>query len=169
MGELAVRLNDMTVKAQSHDGNIRAIFSKEGLRISLRPGVFEEYDTDEMASQLTGLLRKIELRYRQSYKEITESFDVTIPIDPRHAASEVERNYLTEAANVTLVGATERKLVRIRAVGMRGWQCRIERGALTQLGEEEFVNEVNGAANKLVKDYQQSLRKLKKKHYKTGW
>lgn len=169
MGELADKLNSMKVKAQSHDGNLRAILDKAGFVLGVRPGAYHDYEADELAYQLKSVLRKMEVKYRKSYQEITEAFGVTIVVDPRLAVKKVQRDYLTDAANVVLVGVTSKKLVRVRAQGMRSWECRVAPNLKSELSEEEFVEEVNAAVNNLVNKYRQSLKDFKKKHYQVGW
>ncbi|GAA4892590.1 hypothetical protein LX16_1987 [Stackebrandtia albiflava] len=166
MGTLAERAARITVKVVSPDNRIRAEMTGRGdsATVAFRPRAFGEYRKDTLEHQLAALLRLLSTGYLRGYHRLLDVHGVTRLTDPATATDPAQRGFLTAAGELTAVGAAPGRTIRIRTVGMTGWQVRISDEGFG-LPEPEFVSEFGTAGADVVREFRSRLSALRRESF----
>lgn len=166
MGEFADRVNAIKVQVVSPDNNIRVVLQGEGdVTVEFRPESYSKYTERGLERQIERAATLIYTGYYKAYGHLTDEYDRNLQRGPDDARDPTERAYLTDRAELQVVGATERKAVRIRATGLYRWECRIADGTIAELSEQEFLDELHGAIRSFLARYRIRMSGLFTEHY----
>lgn len=166
MGEFADRVNAIKVQVVSPDNNIHVVLQGEGdITVEFRPKSYPQYSERGLEHQIERAATLVYTGYYKAYGHLMNEFDRNLKRGPDDARDPTEREYLTDRAELQVVGATERKAVRVKATGLYRWECRIAEGTLAELSEQEFLDELHGAIRNFLARYRTRMSVLFAKHY----
>lgn len=168
MTTLSDKIDNMTIRVTSPDGNIMAkLHNLYSVRISFRPGSYPSYDADGLTSQLAALLTTVWETRRTTVRDLFADDGGLEPLREPHWDAN-RRRFREGLRNLRLRGASIGGLVKVRSTGMASFECRIKPGSLDSLTENQFVAEFNTALRALEADRRHQTAKLKDQHFDMG-
>lgn len=169
MGELADSVKAITVQVTSPDNNLRAVLRNDGdITVDFRPKSYPQYTERDLAHQITRVATLLYTGYYRAYGKVVEKFNMDIKRGPEDARSPAEHGYFSDRATLQVVGAGDRKLVRLKATGLLNWECRIAQGTIEQLSEDEFKSELHSAIRNFLSRYRAKITSLRGEHFDDG-
>lgn len=170
MGEVADQLEDLSVTVSSPDGNIEAqVTGGQARSLRFREGAYQRYTEAELAHQLARTATLLFVGHDRGVQKIVEDAGLHRPRGPEQAIDETHRRYLAELPNIYATGLGPREMVRFEATGLVQWRCDIAQGTIRYLSEPEFIAEVIGAAQALLRDHRYETGLLRNEHYGSSW
>jgi hypothetical protein len=162
MGELASRLERITVEATSPDGRIRAwVRGQLELDIEFGMRAYRSHDDAELSRQLGQLATLTWTRYHREYIEVENAFlDWSAQEQDAH-----DRLFEEQAEQLTVVGSSPGGWVTVRSRALARWDVHLVPGVQQQLTEQQFVDEVVGAAGHTVRAYRAARARLLDQFY----
>jgi hypothetical protein len=169
VGEVAERLEDLSVTVSSPDGNIEAqVRGAQARSLLFREGAYQRYSEAELAHQLARTATLLFVGRDRTVQEIMEKAGLHRPRRPSEAVDEAQRRYLIELPQIHATGVGPRELVRLEATGLMHWHCEIAQGTLRYLSESEFLAEVMGAGQALLRNHRYETALLRNEHFGSG-
>jgi hypothetical protein len=169
MGEVADRLESVTVTVSSPDGNIEAhVVGGQPRSLTVRAGAYQRYSESDLAHQLARTAALLFVGRDREVQQIMEDAGLHRARQPSEATDEAQRRYLSALPHIYATGQGPRGLVRLEATGLVQWHCDIAEGTLRQLSESEFVAEVMGAARDLLQNHRYETALLRNEHFGSG-
>ena len=169
MGLVADHLDSLTVRVTSPDNRITAQLSnRTQVAFEFRPECYRDYSESELERQLGKTCRLLWVGYTRGYTAVMDSVGLTFKTRPSQAKTPAERRFLTERTQLVAVGATSRRLVRLRTVGLINWEFRIVEGTVKRLSEKEFLSELHQAGRALLREFNKKMVFLKDDCYDMG-
>jgi hypothetical protein len=170
VGEVADQLEDLSVTVSSPDGNIEArVTGGQARSLGFREGAYQRYSESELAHQLARTATLLFVGHDRGVQKIMEDAGLHRPRGPAQAIDDAQRRYLAELPNIYATGLGPRELVRFEATGLVQWRCDIAEGAIRYLSEHEFIAEVIGAAQDLLRDHRYETALLRNEHFGSAW
>jgi hypothetical protein len=169
VGEVADRLESLTVTVSSPDGNIEAqVIGGQPRSLTFRADAYQQYTEPTLAHQLARIATLLFVGRDREVRQIIEDAGLHRVRQPSEAADEAQRRYLEEIRQIHAIGMGPRELVRFEATGMLDWRCDIADGTLRYLSEPEFIGEVMGAAQALLQHHRYETALLRNEHFGSG-
>ncbi|MGH8882453.1 MAG: hypothetical protein ACRD0P_34760 [Stackebrandtia sp.] len=169
MGIVADHLDSLTVRVTSPDNQITAqLANRTQVAFEFRPDCYRGYAETGLERQLAKTCRLLWVGYTRGYATVMESVGLTFKTKPSQAKTPAERRFLTERTQLIAIGATTRRLVRLRTVGLIDWEVRIVDGTVARLTEAEFLAELHEAGQALMHEFNKKMVFLKDDCYDMG-
>jgi hypothetical protein len=169
VGNVADHLDSLTVRVTSPDNRIMArLANRTQVTFEFRPGAYDEFDERTLEYQLGKLCRLMWVGYTRGYSRAMEKLGLNFRMNPKYAKTPQERRFLTERTQVVAIGATEKRLVRIKTVGLIEWEFRITDGTIKKVAEPEFLLDLHTAGRTLMRDFNKRMVFLKDDCYDMG-
>ncbi|MBN1170985.1 MAG: hypothetical protein JXA67_02320, partial [Micromonosporaceae bacterium] len=139
-------LDKMVVTALSPDRNIRARISDyTNVELGFRPNVYDRYSESDLSHQLArlGLLTWVSYhRGRTEAYQKSQGLSADELAEAEKPSPDGRRQRYEKTLNeITGVGVSAGRVVRIRTTGMMQWEVDLKPGALRQLTEDRFLAE----------------------------
>src|SRR5262245_41907786 len=126
MGVVADRTANLTIRVVSPDNQIRAtMVGREDVTVAFRPGTYRKFTKDKLESQLGPTTTLLSTGWQRGYGQSMDEAGVTRVKNPAEATTRAQKTFLESSPRVTAVGRTDKRLVRIKTVGMMNWEVRI--------------------------------------------
>lgn len=169
MGEVAERLEDLSVTVSSPDGNIEArVRGGQARSLRFREGAYPRYTEAALAHQLARTATLLFVGHDRGVQEVMDKAGLHRPRRPSAAIDEAQRRYLAALPEIYATGVGPRELVRLDATGLMHWRCEIAQGTLRFLSEPEFIAEVMGAGQALLRHHRYETALLRNEHFGSG-
>ncbi|CAM3280737.1 hypothetical protein [Stackebrandtia soli] len=165
MGEFGRRLDDLTIRALSPDGRIRAVLRGRGQAVVsfADPEDFYDYnDADRVCDQVSELLDRVYDGLKRGRAELVAKHTRLEPNTGPHWDVRVRR-MREELDGLTVDGEAQGDAVRVRTVGLRSWRVRIRPGMYENMTAEQFCRAVNGCVQDACGRYLSEMRSVKTK------
>ena len=133
-----------------------------------RPDTYSRYGERALERQLAQTCRLLWVGYTRGYAAVMDSVGLNFKTRPDQAKTPAERRFLTERTTVVAIGATAKRLVRMKTVGLLTWEFRIVDGLIARTPEKEFLQELHGAAKILMREFNKKMVFLKDDCYDMG-
>lgn len=169
MGIVADHLDSLTVRVTSPDNQIMAqLANRTQVAFEFRPDRYRGYDERTLELQLAKTCRLLWVGYTRGYATVMESVGLNFKTKPQQAKTPAERRFLTERTQVVAIGATDKRQVRIKTIGLINWEFRIVDGTIKELSESDFLAELHTAGRTLMRDFNKKMVFLKDDCYDMG-
>ncbi|MDI1461985.1 hypothetical protein QEZ54_13505 [Catellatospora sp. KI3] len=162
MGELGDRLDGLRVNVRAPNGEITAeLTGRHELRLAFEPGYYGRTSESELQQQLTAVCRLLWVaRTREVEAAVSDSGGWTV--NPASAQAPAARAYFQGLDAIEAHGASTDGSVEVDAKqGMRTWEVRVSPGTLRRCSEAEFVARAAEAADSVVRDQLDKVRRLR--------
>jgi hypothetical protein len=162
VGEIADRLDAMTIRVTSPDNNIAAkLWNRRQVDFRFRSGAYRSYDERGLEHQLSQLGTLLWTGYRRGYDTIMKDNDMILMVEPKDANSDTGRKFL-EMRDVTVAeGVSQGGWVKVRTEAMLRWKFRIKDGGLAGHTEEQFITETLSAIHALMRHWEELVRRAR--------
>lgn len=173
MGSVSDYLGRMKISTVSPDGNI-GIRLTMPLKVELRfaPQTFPRYGEDQLAFQLTKLASMTWSAYQQGkLQAVRRAYGLSeaeFPDSDNFADDLQSRRYQRALSQLELSGTSSGRSVQIHTQAMNQWSVRVGPGAIRELGEEKFLDEINSAIDALLSDREMKTILLKAEYFSLG-
>lgn len=167
MGQVAERLDSMTIRAQSPDGNVTLTLHKRTqVELSFREYSYEEYDESRLGRQLEAAARGLTDACRQARRAVVAEANgqEQLPEAVSHWNAQ-RRRFQAERDELAVAGFSRDGRIEITTVGLHEWYVSIESGALDDLSESAFVAMADSAVADLLDVHHLQMYELKTKIY----
>jgi hypothetical protein len=167
MGELADRLELISVRASSPDGGIEGTV-RGRLQVDVRfaPGAYRRYTDSALGHQLAQLGAVLWSRYRREYTEtvaaVRAADNLVVDDDPQDVA------FRERMEALVVQGTSAQGWISLRSRALVHWEVEVGAGAIRQLSEEEFLAELSGVIADIPRDWQGKLIILTDEIYDIG-
>lgn len=169
MGEIAERLNALTVTVQSPDGCIHAtvrgpreVEVQVGQRAYL---TYARHSVGEFEHQLAALATLAWTKYQRAVRDIIGGTEPDLYHDP---SGEEVVNYNTQLAQIEVEATSDDELVSLRTRGMVHWWVHIDPRLIRQVSSEQFLASLSGALNQTVSRFLVQSYALRDKFFGDG-
>ncbi|MEV6843653.1 hypothetical protein [Actinoplanes sp. NPDC051411] len=163
MGELADRLERLTVRETSPDGQIAATRDRNQVTLRFHEGAYRSYTESALAGQLGDLARSVRAGCQRGYYEVIG--DVTgQPVSAGEVERELdgrERRFYEAQRALRVETSSVNGWITVETEGLDQWRVRIRDGALRALSEEQFISEGVAALGRLLTAYHDRDRELR--------
>lgn len=168
MTALAERVESMVVRAASPDGRLQAkISGGHDIAIGFRPGTYRDYRDGELARQLAQLLTSLYSGYEAGFrKALSDTLGRPVASDQEQWDA-VRRRFHAARCEVVAYGRSPGGQVGAKSTGLRQWDFRIKDGTVGQLGEDQFLAELDSAVNAVRCDDILRVSRLRSEIYGT--
>lgn len=163
---LAQRLNDLTFKVPSPDGDIMAA-QRYGslLNLAFRSReAYERYNTDSLSHQLSALLCDLARQRTAAYRATCEQAGVTLADTDPSRLDAHRRRYREELDGIAAAGHSPDGTISIASVGRHYFKVVLKPHATDQ-DPGAFTEEFRGAYQACRSDHGDQLYRLKQKHF----
>ncbi|MBV1851619.1 hypothetical protein [Catellatospora tritici] len=167
MGELADRLDGLRMSVRAPNGEITVeLTGRHELRLAFAPGYYDRASEHDLEPQLTAVCRLLWVaRIREVEAAVSESGGWTVRASS--AQSPAAQAYYQGLEAIEARGASADGSVEVVATrGMREWGVRITAGTLRRLKEAEFAVCAAEAADSLIRDQLDKVRRLRLEVYR---
>jgi hypothetical protein len=168
MGELADRLNRLTIRASSPDRRIAVAVSGHGelVGIELSAAAFHSYHERTLAHQLEQLGKLVHVTYRREYRALTDAvFERPIYDDMIDEVGPQLREYRERVAAIVSHGQGGEDRVRISACGLLTWEVTVSGGVTRQVPVDVFLEWLDTALSGLRADHYAQVRQIRREVY----
>ena len=155
VGELAGRLDRLTVSVSSPDRRIQARVRDRGARIDVEFArqAFHDYDERALGLQLGQLYRLATDAFRREYaRTVDAALDDPVEGD--------NRDYQERMARATAMGVSRDGEVTLATRGLVEWSATVAPGVIRRLTTEQFVAALDVALAGLLTDFQQRVLEI---------
>lgn len=167
---IAERLDKLSIRSSSPDGNIRSILTgRTNLKLEFRSGGYEANTERELEHQLSRLATLTWTSYRRGYTEIVTSAGLEVVFEPGDEWNSHDREYQQARLEVEGRGESGDGTVRTRTQALLRWQFKIKDGTVKRLPEADFTREVLVAVRLAIKDYRSQSSELRQKYFGPGF
>lgn len=163
MSELRTRLNELTVRALSPDGRVRALLKgrrQPVISFADRDDYGKYRDAAALAGEVSGALERAFKGRDDGRKMIVDKYSRLERDESEHWNATVRRMY-TELHSTTVTGHSSGDTIRVDTKGMRSFRVRIKPGTLDAMTPEQFCAEVNIAVRDAYSRYIGTMRRMK--------
>lgn len=163
MGRVSERLDAMTIRAVSPDGNIQARLQKRNrVEMVFRSDAYAEYDEETLTVQMQLVAERLTAGCREGERTaIRQATGRDVDDKPHWDAR--QRRYHAERDKLFVEGYSPDGHLRLASVGMREWGVWMTRGAIRELSEEQFVAQTQAALTCLWLNYRAALHELRRR------
>ncbi|GHJ49533.1 hypothetical protein Cs7R123_68750 [Catellatospora sp. TT07R-123] len=164
---LGDQLDEMRVSARSPNGEIWAeLTGRRALRLEFMPGYYDRTSENALEGQLAALCRLLWVaRTREAEALVSASGGETLT--PARVQDPAGQAYFQGLAAIEARGGSADGSVSVVAThGMREWQVRISDGTLRRCNEAEFAARAAEAADSVVRDQLDRVRRLRVEVYR---
>lgn len=163
MAELADRLDALTVRCTSPDGNIDGAWNRNTrLRIAFFDNSYEDYSERELERQLSALANLLRVGFTRGYVRALATVSGPQIVDAGDESDDEEtRKFKAALRNITSAGMSDEHCVFVRARGLERWDVTIRNGSLAELSEAEFVTELLHAVRENLTDHRDKVNELR--------
>ncbi|MFI5959734.1 hypothetical protein [Cryptosporangium sp. NPDC051539] len=159
MGELADRLDGMTVRVTLPDGSLSAeLVGSRAVTVSFPPGEYGRMPEPELARRLAQLARLLVARRTPEYFRIQSEVTGETTTKEPPAIGRRDQEYAAARDDVVAKGLSVDGRIQVSVRGMREWTVWIRPGTLRSLSEDQFVGAVGEAAGDLIADQRDRIR-----------
>lgn len=168
MGNLADRLNTLTVRVASPDDTVRLYLSGANqLHVEFAKGSLEQHTEPSLSKQLshvcTVALRRRQKTMTKTARKLMTEMDVdedqTFARRPPPRRPETLRT--PNRAAITAVGRSPRSLITVRRIPGDIFDVRIRKGTLGRFNGDQLMVEFHAALSAASADYQRQLAELR--------
>lgn len=165
MSVVSDMLSRLVVRATSPDGNVQAKLSGNGFELGFRAKTYPEYSDTGLAAQLSEVLSKLGVGYREAMDKVVTAERGRPPVRGESWDAQ-QRRYQEARRQLEARGMSPQKYFRTRLTDQTVWTAEVKPGTVAKLSEAEFVAEVKGAVNATIADLSTKEYLLKRDHGK---
>lgn len=169
MGELADRLDRLTVQVSSPDQQITVHLDGRGglADIQLSTSAYRRYATADLARQLRQLARLASVAYRRAFRELVDEV-FTEPVyddSPDEVGPELPK-YRHLLPAIVSRGQAGDGAVQISARGLADWEVRLTPGLPQRLPADVFLEHLRAAVEQLLADHNAQATEARQQVYR---
>lgn len=162
MGELAEKLDALTVRVTSPDGQIKArLRNRSEVALKFHPEEYRMYKESVLEGQLAQLFSSLWSGWMSGYRAAVAARGLTLASEAA-VADETHRRFLRERHEVVGSGTDSSGRVRAKTRGDSEWKFKLEPGVVAMLDEDEFVKAVIAATGQAKADRNAKIEAFKR-------
>lgn len=168
MGEIAERMERMTVEVTSPDGRIKArLAGGSRLTVRFQPDCYPRYRGPELAEQLARLGNLLWTGHRQGYLRVMHEVAGTDLAEdrPEDEWDAERRRYKLAQREIVADAVSPQGCLRMRAKCLVDWRVAIKDERRERLCEDEFRTEVVETMTQVHVDHTLHTHELLKEHF----